>query len=178
MITVLPGGDKLHRMKRRQEKPLALDHRGRPCELIDSISRDLPRELIDALPEPGWRTKGRGAEGHWTLVVGMGVWFVGAGLILNFVPAPWKWLAMFLPIGASSLVLLPPFSRAWRRAAGEAIIETTLRFNLCPGCGYTLEDLAVEGDGCLQCPECGAAWRPCEKVDAGQGVSSARGRRA
>jgi hypothetical protein len=31
----------------------------------------------------------------------------------------------------------------------------------CGGCGYALDDLAQEADGCRVCPECGTAWRRC-----------------
>lgn len=30
---------------------------------------------------------------------------------------------------------------------------------VCASCHYGLETLPVEGDGCVVCPECGAAWR-------------------
>lgn len=30
---------------------------------------------------------------------------------------------------------------------------------LCPVCGYDLIGLPTQPDGCLVCPECGAAWR-------------------
>lgn len=29
----------------------------------------------------------------------------------------------------------------------------------CVACGYHLEGVSAEGDGCIVCPECGAAWR-------------------
>lgn len=29
----------------------------------------------------------------------------------------------------------------------------------CPQCAYVLEDLKSEPDGCIVCPECGAAWK-------------------
>ncbi len=28
----------------------------------------------------------------------------------------------------------------------------------CPSCGYDLTELPREDDGCVVCPECGAAW--------------------
>lgn len=30
----------------------------------------------------------------------------------------------------------------------------------CTGCGYPVRTMTPEDDGCLVCPECGAAWRP------------------
>ncbi|MEM1071826.1 MAG: hypothetical protein AAGB48_03840 [Planctomycetota bacterium] len=29
----------------------------------------------------------------------------------------------------------------------------------CMSCGYGLRDLSPEPDGCIVCPECGAAWK-------------------
>lgn len=34
-----------------------------------------------------------------------------------------------------------------------------LRARLCASCGYDLEGINFEADGCQVCPECGAAWR-------------------
>lgn len=31
--------------------------------------------------------------------------------------------------------------------------------DLCRGCGYDMQALAADADGCAACPECGAAWR-------------------
>ncbi len=42
------------------------------------------------------------------------------------------------------------------------------RDRACPVCGYPIEDLATERDGCTVCAECGSAWRVDQwAVDAG-----------
>lgn len=45
------------------------------------------------------------------------------------------------------------------RANGPWIASMVARSRRCPVCGYDLDGLAAEGDGCTLCPECGAAWR-------------------
>lgn len=146
-------------MGSRARQPLAFDHRGRACELIDPVSADLPLEVKEALPEPGWRSKGPGAEGHWSMVATELLGYAVAAPVILLVTSPWKWLILFVPVGTGAWRFIGPISRSWRRAAATAIIETMLRFGLCPGCGYPLEHLAAGDDGCAQCPECGARWR-------------------
>ncbi len=41
-----------------------------------------------------------------------------------------------------------------------------LRDGVCAACEYGLGGLAVEDDGCVVCPECGAAWRLGESGDS------------
>jgi hypothetical protein len=43
---------------------------------------------------------------------------------------------------------------------GRVFIESCLLEDCCPACGYRLRGLAQEADGCVQCPECGAHWKP------------------
>jgi ribosomal protein L37AE/L43A len=84
------------------------------------------------------------------------VWAFGLALILTPVS---RW--------AYSLVL---------RASAKEIASIVLREGLCPSCGYNLFGLSTESDGCISCPECGAAWfsarvdraEPFEPVDQGR----------
>ncbi|MFG0284931.1 MAG: hypothetical protein ACF8R7_10960 [Phycisphaerales bacterium JB039] len=52
------------------------------------------------------------------------------------------------------LALFPWASRALVRAAGRACLEA----GLCATCGYNTVAIEPEPDGCVICPECGAAW--------------------
>lgn len=52
-----------------------------------------------------------------------------------------------------------------RRVSLRAAAAVELGF--CGGCGYGLSELVAEEDGCVVCPECGAAWR------AGEGAEGA-----
>lgn len=46
-----------------------------------------------------------------------------------------------------------------RRSHKEEVLRTMLLSRMCGSCGYPLDGLSVEEDGCRVCPECGAAWR-------------------
>jgi len=46
-----------------------------------------------------------------------------------------------------------------RRRRFDRIAEIFLDQGHCASCGYLLDDLAVESDGCVVCPECNAAWK-------------------
>ncbi|MCC6322295.1 MAG: hypothetical protein IT438_12770 [Phycisphaerales bacterium] len=48
-----------------------------------------------------------------------------------------------------------------RRTHGFTLASTAVSSGLCGSCGYSLHKLDAEGDGCVTCPECGAAWRAC-----------------
>ncbi len=44
-----------------------------------------------------------------------------------------------------------------------------LRVGVCPACLYEVEGVPREADGCVVCPECGAAWRLVGETDGGSG---------
>ena len=46
-----------------------------------------------------------------------------------------------------------------RKGRFERISEIYLAHGFCASCGYLLDDLSEESDGCLVCPECNAAWQ-------------------
>jgi len=37
--------------------------------------------------------------------------------------------------------------------------QAMLRAGLCPSCAYQIYEIPPDPDGCIICPECGAAWR-------------------
>lgn len=43
-------------------------------------------------------------------------------------------------------------------ATSRVLLSDWLLANICPGCGYPLGGLREAEDGCVECPECGAAW--------------------
>jgi hypothetical protein len=53
-----------------------------------------------------------------------------------------------------------------RHRAFPKIAGIYLQYGSCAGCGYSLNDLPVEEDHCIVCPECNAAWK-ADRVDAG-----------
>lgn len=64
-------------------------------------------------------------------------------------------------IGVISLVIVGSY---FRRRAGfrkglSKVRQTMLDASLCPSCTHALDGLPRLGDGCVVCPECGAAWQ-------------------
>ncbi|HVZ95012.1 MAG TPA: hypothetical protein VG797_10940 [Phycisphaerales bacterium] len=45
-----------------------------------------------------------------------------------------------------------------RKKLAPVLARTALSEGWCGSCGYCLEGLGAQQDGCLVCPECGAAW--------------------
>ncbi len=46
-----------------------------------------------------------------------------------------------------------------RRQFSRQLSATAVAEGICGSCAYSLQSLAPEADGCVVCPECGAAWR-------------------
>ncbi len=66
-----------------------------------------------------------------------------------------------LPITWISIIAAILVLRFWaRRESRSNLARTAVAEGLCGACAYSLQDLPQEPDGCLKCPECGAAWRP------------------
>jgi hypothetical protein len=68
----------------------------------------------------------------------------------------WVFLAMTVLIGSFIMRPVNIVLLRWRAGAIAAI-------GRCPSCGYELAQLPIEPDGCVVCPECGAAWRRMEQ---------------
>jgi hypothetical protein len=51
-------------------------------------------------------------------------------------------------------------NRYWRRHDLRRRRDFYASIGRCASCGYDLTRLPIESDGCIVCPECGAAWRP------------------
>ncbi len=144
------------------------DDRGKPCGIAELSRRQL-----------GWRMMGLGSktpdehvrrEQPMTQAYDVAVAIAG-GIVGLFV---WKYaVTPVLPGGGfwwgtfAYVVFVPAFATAaWvlvlpeiRRRRFGRISEIYLDAGRCAGCGYELKDLTPEGDGCVVCPECHAAWR-------------------
>lgn len=95
-------------------------------------------------------------EGNNPLTVAAGelLYYCGiAGIILGF---------MIFSIGIQRVVSVDVIPKLV-----EDVIEEKLRVGKCGVCEYGVEGLTPEADGCVVCPECGAAWRlPVNSADA------------
>lgn len=61
------------------------------------------------------------------------------------------WLVVWLCVGTPTM-----------RGMHERIHRRLAHLRMCLCCGYELEGIPAESDGCTVCPECGAAWRLTE----------------
>jgi len=57
------------------------------------------------------------------------------------------------------VLLVASLGRSARRNDRIYAIHYLPSQGICPACGHSLRGLAPEADGCVVCPECGAAWR-------------------
>jgi DNA-directed RNA polymerase subunit RPC12/RpoP len=86
-------------------------------------------------------------------------WFVARGW------PRWASLASMSGVGIILLAVyfwleIPWTGGAQRtRARRATVIEAFLNEGLCASCGYEIKTTSPEADGCVVCPECGAAWR-------------------
>lgn len=99
---------------------------------------------------------------HWTwsgcAVSGLAtvVWFIGYGALGalggrgSTARLLWFWGGL---VGLSLLGRVLARRRLTGAIAGTAVAE-----GYCGACGYDLESVPQADDGCLVCPECGAAW--------------------
>lgn len=56
--------------------------------------------------------------------------------------------------------------RAGFRTGLQRVQRVMLDASLCPSCTHSLEGLPRHEDGCIVCPECGAAWRRDALIDS------------
>lgn len=78
------------------------------------------------------------------LTGGFGLFYPGLGL-----------LAFVLLVAVAHAALLRYIKLGTRRQ----IVRTALAEGVCGSCAFSLRGAPVADDGCLTCPECGAAWR-------------------
>ncbi len=62
-------------------------------------------------------------------------------------------------MGALAILFAIQPGRQTLDVRSSKVATALLRARLCASCGYELEGINIETDGCRVCPECGAAWR-------------------
>lgn len=133
------------------------DDRGRPIRFVPGQARDGEDDDPDA---EDWFWEGPSADsdlaGHAIGIVVLGVIVLGAVWRMPF----WLILAaailagLALYLAARGLLERPIFC-----SRGHAFIHAAVRDGRCAACGYPLAGVREAADGCLECPECSAAWR-------------------
>jgi hypothetical protein len=68
-------------------------------------------------------------------------------------------LIMVGPVVVFIVFMMWHARRVWPFEGPRALVRGLVGEGLCPSCTYSIEGLTPEGDGCVVCPECGAAWR-------------------
>jgi hypothetical protein len=68
-------------------------------------------------------------------------------------------MAAWLVTVLGAIVLMTMLNVGRMSRGEQAAAEVYVRRGLCASCLYSLANLTAAPDGCLQCPECGAAWK-------------------
>jgi hypothetical protein len=141
----------------------AEDDRGMPVELHPELARLPPRMFLwwRKDPQDPVRTAWKRFRPGWDVLPGAVLTFAGF-LLFDFtrgaIPAGVRvagfagWLLLIL------WFVDPIFRRRRLRARWRSVLPVFTDRALCPSCGHSLRDLVPADDGCVMCPECGAAW--------------------
>lgn len=146
------------------------DDRGYACDPTHDTSTGRAREMAGDVrrglgKKVDWREMGLSLVLHAPVIAGL-------ALALVYLPATlWGVDRLLVALGgflaasmawAQILVRLPFTRRLTERMTAQywrTRLERREGKGACLACGYALDGATVEADGCLQCPECGGAWR-------------------
>ncbi len=82
--------------------------------------------------------------------------FLPVALMSSIRPPLWIFFRVTAAAGAVPALLTMSLLR---RIGSKSLANRYRRATACASCGYDMETLPAELDGCRVCPECGAAWR-------------------
>lgn len=93
-------------------------------------------------------------------VVPTGLWAAAVNLVFHFysVSSRSLWPIMVVPV-TYFLGVMVSAQFALRRVNAAFVIRNVVSEGHCGACGYLISNSAPAGDGCVLCPECGAAWK-------------------
>lgn len=136
------------------------DHRGEPIALLGR-TLPLPPGASNDDVEAAWREidwSGDKRVYFWRLVLVCVIAVVICGSIGWAAAAwlrGWRYVAV-LAIGPIVTLIAGKLILPTTRSASQGLY---LAIGRCAQCAYRLTDLKPELDGCVVCPECGAAWK-------------------
>jgi hypothetical protein len=70
-----------------------------------------------------------------------------------------EWSLVGVPIVGMSIVIPVFIACVMLDGSHRLVVEELLERGICGACRYDLDGALIEEDGCVLCPECGAAWR-------------------
>jgi len=124
------------------------------------LSYDREKTGMDAVREVSRTKRGPGA---WRIIrlslVGIFIGFLLLSAAIDAVNGRYGFgifMGVILSLSFGELVIRRWYRR-WRHR--EAVLRAMVMQGLCGSCGYELHGINSSDDGCIVCPECGAAWR-------------------
>lgn len=108
------------------------------------------REAAGSLHTPPLGLKDNISLGHGLALIAISVAFLFVGVFAIFV------------VGAGFIFWMLWWFISGRQQAADGLIAR----GTCASCEYEIAGLPIEGDGCVVCPECGAAWKVMEPTSA------------
>ncbi len=145
-----------------------VDHRGRrvkllhPHELNDRGVDPKPFKIPDVgcLPARSYIW----SRLHWSYVVYLAAFMLvlfGFMALASRLGLQNSW-SVGLSFMAAFMLTYPMYNTIWWRFVMPRHTQQIIDAGYCPLCAFSLEGLAADDDGCVVCPECGAAWKRSE----------------
>lgn len=134
-----------------------IDFRGHRYNLVrkEDLSADAPCELTSLVREANEHTLGSTLRMAIGFVLGLLAYCIWYGAMPKSV--------IELLLALFGLVVCVAWGITWNslfaRRCGIKAVRACADTNICPSCGYTLNSLPIESDGCVICSECGGAWK-------------------
>ena len=144
-----------------------VDDRSRLVPLVaarQTRAQGVDAETAGEARKAAWRGMPRRAWAHFALMAGLEsliVMLAARGLWRAYTSPfakPNDWIHPAMMIGFAVVIVWLVWRGMRRQHAGSLATEY-VRAGVCGSCGYALQGLGREPDGCVVCPECGAAWK-------------------
>lgn len=161
-------------------KPAIIDDRGRPVVLLNWLRTKWPESdvrlkavrvrlfALRSLPMPRWQRT------TYLILLSLAVLLLPFGFVFFDVLLLFAILVAFVFGGVivSDIIRDLIGHHRLRQQQASVLVEA----GLCASCGYNLVGLVGQDDGCIECPECGAAWTAERILHAAPFVEDSRER--
>lgn len=144
------------------------DDRGRPVPPLDpkraddagSVRIRLALDTLTLRHPTRWHSAASFPASYQVTIIAA---FAVAGWVAQFGASTGFYGALSLYAALALIVWLT--YRARRRSVAPDLAAAAVRRGLCGSCGYSLQHLQAEPDGCIICPECAAAWKHARIIE-------------